>query len=555
MMNAHWNVRAQRPQRAVLETLEKRALLSGNVLAVQAGDTLTLVGDELGNEVMLRSGRLPGEVIVHGMNRTLINGSNQDFVFVGVERLVAEMRGGDDWFKTTDLTLSAAALGSLLVDGGTGDDHIELKNTDVYATDGARVQIFGERSSAQTQPTTGNDSIQLANTRIIAGAGTFANAAVEIFGEFNVGGQVTGGNDTITITDTEISATDAILQDASALTIYGDINIDNDGGGVNSQGNDSISVTNTTISASGGEMRNSAFVEIVGDANQALSFESAGSAVISEGNDSISVTNITASSTGGDLAQSYVLLIQGDMNQVFNFSDGESKIAVGGNDTISVTNANFSATGGTRLDFAQLDIVGDHNATTSDFGTATVKAEGNDTISVDNVVVTTTGSEGQDLAALTVSGDFTQAISAGGVARAVVEGNDSIELKNTRVVASGAGFDSATVQIIGDASFTTGGPPVAEGDDEVVLRHVEVSGEFSEVLIDTSVGDDLLDVQNSSFNNFFASLQDGNDVAKFLANMFVQAELDGGPGFDELDAHNNIGVLTHSNFEEVNVTP
>src|SRR5687768_13344677 len=155
---------------------------------------------------MVRSGQLPDEVIVHGLNQTLVNGSNQDSVFVGVQRLVAEFRGGDDWFKSTDLTLSAAALGSLSVDGGTGDDRIELKNTDVYATEGARVEIFGERSSAQTQPTTGNDRIQLANTRIIAGAGEFANAAVEIYGEFNVGGQVNEGNDTITITDTEISA-------------------------------------------------------------------------------------------------------------------------------------------------------------------------------------------------------------------------------------------------------------------------------------------------------------------------------------------------------------
>jgi len=35
----------------------------------------------------------------------------------------------------------------------------------------------------------------------------------------------------------------------------------------------------------------------------------------------------------------------------------------------------------------------------------------------------------------------------------------------------------------------------------------------------------------------------------------VTATADGGPGFDTLVAHDNTGVLTASNFEQINGTP
>jgi hypothetical protein len=60
-----------------------------------------------------------------------------------------------------------------------------------------------------------------------------------------------------------------------------------------------------------------------------------------------------------------------------------------------------------------------------------------------------------------------------------------------------------------------------------------VDGDFSDVLIDLGGGDDL---------------------ARFSANEFLTAHLDGGAGHDVLDAHNNTGALTFSNFEEENVT-
>ena len=107
---------------ALLESLENRTLLAGNVLATQlSGGFLLLDGDDLGNEIMLRSGSLPGVIIVHPLNQTRVNGSTQDLVFAGVDEILAQFHGGNDWLKTADLTLTSSAFAFLLVDAGPGD--------------------------------------------------------------------------------------------------------------------------------------------------------------------------------------------------------------------------------------------------------------------------------------------------------------------------------------------------------------------------------------------------------------------------------------------------
>src|SRR4051794_21927968 len=109
--------RPRRPApRLCPEFLEDRVVPAGNVLAVQVGAALTLVGDELGNNVQFHSGDLPGEVVVHGVNTT-VNGSKRPVTFTGVQRIDADLRGGDDWVKATDFTLTGAALAQLILDG------------------------------------------------------------------------------------------------------------------------------------------------------------------------------------------------------------------------------------------------------------------------------------------------------------------------------------------------------------------------------------------------------------------------------------------------------
>ena len=531
-----------------VDELEDRAVPAGNVLAVQSGTFLALIGDDLGNEVMVRSGHAPDEVIVHGMDRTLVNGSNRDAVFVGVQQLVAVMRGGDDWFKATDLTLGAAVLGQLTVDGGGGDDRIELRNTEVHATHETSVQIFGERLFPGDPPSTGNDTIELTNTTIASAVGALNGTPVLVYGEENFGGEVTGGNDRISITGTEIRATGGLFETMTFLGVYGEFNQVFGPAGRIGQGNDSISVTNTTISAEGGEFRDSSFLEIYGDSNSVFGFDGGDGTAGVGGNDAIAVTNTTVSSVGGLFTASSALTVYGDYTQV-----GNASLAVGGNDAIAVTNTTVSATAGVFDDFSSVEIIGDYT-TVSSFseGAATVTGGGNDTITVDNAAVTAAGGTASNSAYLTIYGDISLAFGeVPGAARVELAGNDAIEVKNSRVAAAGAGEDYAAVEVFGEFGFNDSGLPlVAEGDDRVVLRHVRVSGDLAEVLIDTADGGDTLDVQNSSFHQFLASLGDGDDVAKFLANEFVEAHLDGGPGFDVLLEHGNVGLLTHSNFED-----
>ena len=504
----------------LLESLENRRLLAGNVQATTLAGFLLLDGDELGNEVMLRSGSLPGVIIVHGMNQTRVNGSSQDVVFTGVERVLAQFHGGNDWFRSADLTLTSALFTSLIVDGGTGDDRIEMKNTTVHAANSVGIALFGEVTTADSPVTTGNDTIDLANTTIIAQTGISALAPVQIYGEDNFGGHITGGNDTITITDTIISATDGVFSGRAHLQIFGDFNR-NDGfqpGGMTStigQGNDSISVTNTTITAVGGQFLNS-FLEIFGDHN--------------------SLTNIGA--------------VAGD----------DASTIGGGNDAIAVTNVFVATTGGSFQNFSALHITGDDNEAISSSleplsSPSASIGGGNDSISVDNVDVTATGSLMNNSAHLLIGGDANlDPLSLTVPSGRIGGGNDAISVTNSTFDVTGSGAGSASIVINGDIGSSSSLLVVQQGDDDVVLQHVHVDGTFSDVLIDTTGGDDTLDVQNSSFRELLADLGDGDDFAKFSANEFLMADLDGGPGHDALTAHNNIGALTFSNFEEENVT-
>src|SRR5256885_2721547 len=100
-----------------VESLESRTLLSGNVITTPTGTpnspgepapTLSIQGDTLGNEILIKKGSTPDEIIVNGLNGTLVNGSTQEWHFRAVRQLFAQMDGGDDVVKLTNLKLSAA---------------------------------------------------------------------------------------------------------------------------------------------------------------------------------------------------------------------------------------------------------------------------------------------------------------------------------------------------------------------------------------------------------------------------------------------------------------
>ena len=574
-------VRRARTLHLPVEGLERRALMSGNVLAVQAGTILTLAGDNLANEVMVRSGNAPDVIVVDGLAQTLVNGSNQPLEFTGVRRLDVTLGGGDDWFKGTDFNLNTAAFGQVNIDAGNGDDRVELKNTTIFAAASVPVSrpsitIRGDNSTAQSEPTTGNDTIQVANTRIVAEGASATQqsmAALTIYGDYNIGGEITGGNDSIMVTDTEMVAGGARSQ-AVSITIYGDYNVADPGASSTiGGGNDSISVTNTGLTSSGAALAlNSTTITIEGDYNDARGSAAAGStASVGGGNDSISVTNVNASSAGNSRSNLVDITVRGTGATAALLAGPPSATGPavtstvgGGNDAISIANVSLSTADSSTGDTSRITVSGDEALATdvAPGDAVTSIGGGNDSITLDNVDATAAGGVISDRVDIEITGDLTSAFAqSGGAARVEVGGgNDDIAVRNSTFTADDESARAVIgfIEIRGEAgAFDGTGVPasVGEGDDRVSLRNVQLSALFGRVTVDTLAGDDELDVQNSSFGPFFASLGEGDDAALFNANTFITAELDGGPGYDVLSAHNNVGVLTFSNFEEENITP
>jgi hypothetical protein len=549
-----------------LEPLEARRLLAGNVVAAPPATitpTLTLVGDDVGNAVKVWNGSNPQQFIVQGEDNTTVNGSHEEQVFEGVEQIVVEMRGGNDSFKAANLSLSAAGLFSLSVDGGAGDDFIELNNTTVRAGAGVSVQIYGERWNAAGASTTGNDTIRVGGTQILVESELNSRGTFDIFGELNLAGTVTGGNDLITVVNTLISTSvDEGRDSVVAMRVFGDQNgldidsgVETPGEARVGEGNDSISVSDTTIRATGGQLTQ-AGLQIFGDNN-----ELEGIAEVGQGNDSISVTNTTISSTGaGTGLNRPTLQIFGDRNEALQ--TGTTSVVGEGNDSIVVNNTTVSGAAGFQ-DIVMIDIVGDENFTPFDVLVSAIVGEedgGNDVISVDDLEVTANGAL-VDIITLSISGDVN------GDEGLIGGGNDRISFTNSRIVASAGsgGLEGAAILIGGDAFVPPTGPipasiGIGEGDDEVVLQNITVEAEtISVIRIGTQAGDDVVRVLNCELRRPFGlmnpgemriNLGDGDDDLWFNDNRFLSAFLEGGDGYDRLFAQSNIGTIVASNFEE-----
>jgi hypothetical protein len=132
-----------------VEGLERRVLLAGNVVTTPTGTPtspgepapgLLIEGDPADNEIMVKKGTAPGEIIVNGLDGTLVNGSTQEWHFNGVESLFVTMDGGNDSVDLRNLTLSGVpdengfAAVQVVVDGGAGDDSITMFNTTINAS-------------------------------------------------------------------------------------------------------------------------------------------------------------------------------------------------------------------------------------------------------------------------------------------------------------------------------------------------------------------------------------------------------------------------------------
>ena len=588
------------PAMLSVEALEGRTLLAGNVITTPTGTPnapgepapdLVIEGDIADNEIMIRKGNSPQEIIVNGLNSTLVNGSNQEWHYQGVERITVLMDGGADVLDVRNLEISSESLTSLAVDGGNGDDRITVFNTAINANapadafgNSASVDLFGDFATPDTGTTTGNDIIDVSNTTIFAEDSQMSAAVLRIFGDANQGGNLTGGNDRISVTNTDIIATNATLGAGAALLIYGDFNLADTAFGIPTstigQGNDSISVTGTTITAAGAgsEGESTTIVQIIGEQNQA--FGAGAVATIGGGNDSITVDNTEISAVSSVFANpnldTPILQLLGEFNRPQGggvATVGPANTNAGGNDSISLTNTTVSASGSDFENTATVQIQGDNNYDSLP-NTARING-GDDDILVQNFIVNASGGNFQNTAELDIFGDgdyqtenntpdpedpTKNLVNQG----QITSGSDTITVLNTDISATGGSFDdAATFQVFGDDGITGSAFPttVGTGRDDVKVNSLFLRGDIGglfngaeTVRIDTRSGDDSVDVRNSEFGLSRFDLGDGNDTMTFNGNSFASALLDGGTGIDTLNAHGNVGVLVPTNFEFVNLT-
>jgi hypothetical protein len=128
------------------EALERREMMAGNVVASVDQGLLKVIGDNLANDVEVRSGSQAGEFIITGTNNTHINGGSKPVTLRGVTQGVqAIMNGGDDHLNvgrapTTSTTsivpTSVPGPFGLGIDLGSGNDVLYVRNTNVAGSCG-----------------------------------------------------------------------------------------------------------------------------------------------------------------------------------------------------------------------------------------------------------------------------------------------------------------------------------------------------------------------------------------------------------------------------------
>ena len=542
-----------------MEALEGRVLLAGNVVTTPTGTPnspgepapfLDIQGDQFDNEIMVKKGTAPGEIIVNGLNGTLVNGSTQEWHFNGVQALGVLMNGGNDKVDVRNLTLSGEpdengfATAQVVVDGGAGDDSITLFNTTINASapppdvlffpsSSVGVLLFGETSAVGDPSGTGNDFIEVSNTTIIADGGEMSGSSLQIYGDDNNGGTITGGNDHINVSNTVIRATNTSFASSAtaAVVIYGDNNSADDFGptpttSVIGEGNDWINVNKTDIIADSDQGSGTVFVQVFGDNSTAFG---TGTATIgnfaskSGGNDTISLTNTTVSAIGSNFSNNSVVVdVRGDQT----FSQLGVADVGGGNDTISITNFAASASGTNSTNETDLHVFGDGDVTAT-LNVSSRVGVGNDVISMTNDDIFAAGNPNNIATVLFNSDDQNQQGEAGTI---VGQGDDSVDIFNFLLRAS----TSSNMQL-----------QTQRGRDIVDIHNVRFGG----MGIDTGGGNDDLTILNSRWGNGNFSLREGNDLLKMNGNSFVFTSADGGPGIDTLAAHNNSGVFLPTNFE------
>jgi hypothetical protein len=108
----------------MMDTLEGRVMLSGNVAVSVVSGNLVVRGDASANSIVLNhSGLTKNKVRVSGADGTTINGAAGPIIFSAVHGLNLKLGDGNDSLKLDDLTFDHAVL----IDAGAGDDNVQIE--------------------------------------------------------------------------------------------------------------------------------------------------------------------------------------------------------------------------------------------------------------------------------------------------------------------------------------------------------------------------------------------------------------------------------------------
>ena len=160
MPNAKLRKPTRKPSRSlILEKLQDRLVMAGNVSAVIDSGYLVLRGDDAANEVSIE--RVSGnQVRVSGTNNTTINGLTQPALLRVQKGFDLQMRGGDD--KLTVIGLNAVGRYEIRMDLGAGNDTLVASKLIAQ-----RIHVLGGA---------GNDSITVRDSRSRRGSGVGGDA-------------------------------------------------------------------------------------------------------------------------------------------------------------------------------------------------------------------------------------------------------------------------------------------------------------------------------------------------------------------------------------------
>jgi len=207
-----------------IEQLESRRLLSGNVTATIVDGNLSILGDDVANDIIVSQGQLPdGQLrITSGTNATTINGEVGPVILDGFTGdLFVSLQRGPDKLTVRNITLP----GDLTVQTGLGADTVTLSRVTVEGNTDIRTGVRADsvviddstfNGSTTIKTKWGADKVNIDRSGSENGVRSVFRGAVDI--------QLNRGDDRLRIGRSEVAGNRAVF--FSAVTCNGGIDYD-----------------------------------------------------------------------------------------------------------------------------------------------------------------------------------------------------------------------------------------------------------------------------------------------------------------------------------------